>query len=171
MVGAVLMRSRSLGETFSFYASCIPACQDSRQQGQTQGGTSQQQHTMERGLASPCLTEPACHGGPCGEAHHGNSAKAYEHTTSRRGTWLPTMRQRSVERLQGRVAGLRRVGAGAACGARPPHERDRTSPGCAEAWPAQGRAAPEAEHRRRRLPRHRGGAHEAYRGDTINQWC
>ena len=37
----------------------------------------------------------------------------------------------------------------------------------AVAWPAMGGAAPVASHRRRRLPRHRGGAHEAYRGDTI----
>jgi len=97
---------------------------------------------MERGLASPWLTEPACDGGPCGEAHHGNSAKAHEQTTSRRGTWLPKVRQWSVERLHGRVAGLRRVGAGAAWGARPPHERDRTSMRWAKAWPAQGRVIP-----------------------------
>ena len=48
-----------------------------------------------------------------------------------------------------------------------PHERDSTSTGCAEARGPYGRAAHEAAHRRRRLPRHRGEPTRRNRGDTI----
>jgi hypothetical protein len=79
----------------------------------------------------------------------------------------PPIRKRRYGRHQRSVAVLRMVSAGAACAASPPHERASPSTVCAEVWLAHGRAAHEAGHRRRRLARHCGGAHEVNRRDTI----
>ena len=141
------------------YASMMTPSRKARQSGHPEAAN------YGAWYSSLCLTNMPVRGGQPGKSmmEPARSARTYHVSQGDMVAHNEATVGRTSSRTRRRTAEAR---CWCACSARPPHERDRISMRCAEAGRPRD-VRPLRPSTGGGLPRHRGGAHEAYRGDTI----